>query len=238
MAEWQQKRFWADVSVEPTPQGFAVALDGRRIKTPEKAELLVPTRALASAIAEEWRRVEAEIRPETMPLTRAANAALDKVVPQFTAVADLVAAYGATDLLCYRADAPAGLVAAQKTAWDPWLHWCAATLGAPLLQTTGVLPIAQPGASLAALRARVARQSAFELTAFHDLVTLSGSLILGLAVAEGALAPAEAWDLSRIDEDWQAAQWGLDAEAEAAANARRAAFLSADTLLGLTREIA
>jgi len=168
-----------------------------------------------------------------MPLTRAANSALEKVLPQHAAVAQMLAEYGGTDLLCYRAESPEALVARQAAAWDPWLAWARDALGAPLVQARGVMHVPQPQQSLDRLAARVAAEDAFRLTALHDLVTLSGSLILALAVADRALDPAEAWDISRIDETWQEEQWGRDDDAHAMAERRCAAFLSAERLLRL-----
>jgi chaperone required for assembly of F1-ATPase len=221
---WTPKRFWKEADVRPAAGGFAVSLDGRPVKTPAKAPLVVPTEAMAAAIAAEWDAQEGTVKPLTMPVTRSANAAIDKVAPQFDEVAGLLAAYGGTDLLCYRATGPAGLVARQAAAWDPLLDWSAEALDAPLRVTSGVVPVAQPEPSLARLAARVRGFGVFELTAVHDLVSVSGSLVLGLAVTDRRLAADAAWALSRVDEIWQAELWGDDAEAEAEAEARRAAL--------------
>ena len=153
------------------------------------------------------------------------------MAPRPEPVVDAIAAYGASDLLCYRAAAPEALAERQAAGWDPWLRWAARRHGAPLVAVTGVIHQPQPPASLAALRRAVAAHDAFELTALHELVALSGSLVLGLAVAEGALEPERGFALSRLDETWQAEHWGLDAEAEAAAAAREADFLQARRLL-------
>ena len=228
-----RRRFWTRATVGPEPGGFGVALDARPLTTPAGAPLVVPTAALATAIAAEWDALDGAVRPDRLPLTRAANSAIDRVAPGREAVIDAIAAYGASDLLSYRAREPEGLAARQAAGWDPWLVWVARRLGAPLVAVTGVMHEPQPPASLAALRAAVAGRDAFALTALHELVALSGSLVLGLAVADGALDPAEAWDLSRIDEAWQAELWGVDAEAAAAAAARRADFLQARALIAL-----
>jgi chaperone required for assembly of F1-ATPase len=148
-------------------------------------------------------------------------------------VIDAITEYGGSDLLCYRADAPAGLAARQAEGWDPWLAWSARALGAPLVAVAGVVHQPQPAPSLAALRAAVAQHDAFGLTALHELVALSGSLVLGLAVARGALDAGAAWELSRLDEAWQAEHWGLDAEAEAASERRREAFVRAAGVFAL-----
>lgn len=228
MTGWQAKRFWTDTAVAEAPGGFTVTLDGRAIKTPAKAPLVVPTRALAELIAAEWAAQQGQIRPDTMPATRAANAAIDKTRGQRTEVAALVAAYGETDLLCYRAETPAGLVARQAAAWDPLLDWAAARYGVTFAPVAGIMPRPQPAATLARLASEVAAFDPFRLTAFHDLVALPGSLVIGLAAAEGAFTPETLWQASRIDEDWQIDHWGPDPEAQAAAAARSAAFFQAE----------
>lgn len=233
MTGWTAKRFWTEARAEPCPGGHTVRLDGRPVKTPAKTPLVVPTAAMAQTIAAEWQAQDGVVRPETMPVTRSANAALDKVATQFDEVVDLLAAYGDTDLLCYRATGPGALVDRQATAWDPVLDWAAAALGAPLVATSGVMHIAQPAESLAALRARVAAMTPFQLTGFHDLVAISGSLVLALAVTEGHLTGQQIWDLSRIDETWQAELWGTDDEAAAAESVRREGLLHAERFYAL-----
>ena len=146
---------------------------------------------------------------------------------------DAIAAYGGADLLSYRAAAPEALAERQAAGWDPWLSWAARNLGAPMVAVTGIVHEPQPAPTLAALRAAVEAHDAFALVALNELVTLSGSLVLGLAVARGALDAEKAWELSRIDETWQAEQWGADAEAEALAAGRRDDFLRARRLLDL-----
>jgi len=236
MAEWAVRRFWTAAEVAAAEDGHTVLLDGRPVRTPAKAALILPTRAMAEAAAAEWAAQDREVRPLTMPVTRAANAAIDKVRPQHAEVAALIAAYGESDLLCHRADSPAELVARQARAWDPLLDWAGEALGAPLLPTAGVIPRPQPEASLNALRARVAGLDAFALTALHDLVALSGSLVIGLAAMQDAVRPVERlWDVSRIDETWQQEQWGVDAEAAEAAAAKRRDFLQAHRFLELAR---
>ncbi|MEL6235549.1 MAG: ATP12 family protein [Pseudomonadota bacterium] len=230
------RRFWTHAEVVADAAGHALMLDGKPVRTPARAALVLPNRALAAAVAAEWEAQGETIRPATMPLTRAANSAIDRVGPQRAAVANMVAAYGESDLLCYRAEHPPGLVARQTAAWDPMLLWADAALGAPLTPTRGVMHAPQPEASLARLRDAVMALDAFELTGLHDLVALSGSLVLGLAVRAGRLDPAEAWDMSRLDEAWQAEHWGIDAEAAAATAEREAAFRAAARLLDLLED--
>ncbi|MFT3688010.1 ATP12 family chaperone protein [Paenirhodobacter sp.] len=226
MSVWAPKRFWKQSTVTEADGGYGIALDGRPVKTPAKAPLIVPTRALAEALAAEWDAQQDTVRPETMPATRAANAAIDKVRPQRAEVAELIAAYGGTDLLCYRAERPAELIALQAEGWDPLLDWFEGAFGVRLVVTEGVVPVAQPE-GLAAVAAHVGGLDEWQLSALHDLVGLTGSLVLGLAVAAGRLTAEDAWTLSRIDEDWQSAQWGADEEAQEHAALRRAALLDA-----------
>ena len=225
---WKAKRFWQEVSVTEAEGGFAVLLDTRRVQTPGKQPLILPTRAMAEAIAAEWAAQEGEIKPLTMPVTRAANSAIERVRPQKPEVAAMLAAYAETDLTCHRAATPAELAERQARAWDPILAWAATAHGAPLMPTVGVLPALQPQSSLDALATHVAALDEFRLTALHDLVTLSGSILLGLAVAARHIDPETAWSLSRIDEEWQIEQWGADEEAAEAAAIKRAQFLQAD----------
>jgi chaperone required for assembly of F1-ATPase len=224
---WTAKRFWADVSVSEAEGGYAVHLDARRVMTPGKIPLTLPSRAMAQAVAAEWAAQQGEIKPLTMPFTRAANSAIERVRPQRAEVAAMLAAYGETDLICHRAEAPAALARQQAEAWDPLLDWAHEALGARLIATKGILPVDQPRESLDALSSHVGALDEFQLTALHDLVTISGSLILGLATAVDRIDPERAWPLSRIDEDWQIAQWGHDEEAAEMANHKRTAFLHA-----------
>lgn len=226
------RRFWTEVAVTPDEGGgFGLRLDDRPLRTPAHEALLVPTRDLAEAIATEWRDLGDEIRPEALPFTRAVNVTIDRVARNPGPVIDAIAAYGETDLLCYRAEGPLALRARQSGGWDPVLAWAAAALDAPLRTTIGVVHVSQPPASIAALRRAVAGEGPFQLTALHQLVALSGSLLLGLAVARGAWAAEDAWRLSQIDEFWQSEQWGADAEAEEATAFKRDDFLRAAAML-------
>lgn len=235
MAEWQPKRFWTAAATRPAGEGWEVALDGRPVRTPGKAPLILPTERLAEAIAAEWDAQGEVVDPNRMPLTRAANSAIEKVAANFDAVAGMLAEYGGTDLLCYRADSPEDLVRRQAGGWDPLVDWAAAELRAPLRITHGIAPVAQDPAALARLSAEVRALDVFGLTALHDLVTLPGSLVLGLAVIRGRIGAGEALRLSCIDEDFQAERWGRDDEAREAAESRRQAILHAERLWHLSR---
>ena len=227
MSEWKAKRFWKAAEAVREEDGFTVRLDGRAVKTPAKAPLIVPTAQMAQAIAAEWDAQEDVIDPGTMPVTRAANAALDKVRHQHGEVAQMIADYGDSDLLCYRAESPAELVQRQSRAWDPLLDWAASELGARLRPVTGVMHAPQDRAALQALSARVHKMEAFTLTAFHDLVSLSGSLVIGFAALHELHDTATLWRLSRIDETWQEEQWGIDDEAAEHAARKESDFYAA-----------
>ena len=233
MTEWAARRFWREVAVEPEAGAYALRLDGRPLRTPAKAPLRLPTEPLALAVAEEWRAVGETVDPLAMPATRAANAAIDHVAPAREAVVAEIAGYGASDLLCYRAAAPEGLVERQAEAWDPLLDWAAATYGARLAVTAGVMPAAQDPGALDRLAEPLRASDAFALTALSDLVALSGSLVIGLAAASGAWEPSDLWERSRVDEAWQEAVWGRDEEAAEVAAHRRRDFLRAERFLSL-----
>lgn len=230
-----KKRFWKSAEVRPSGQGFGVFLDGRQLTTPAKAPLAVPTEPLAEEIAQEWLAQTGDVKPQTMPAMRMANSAIDLVSVQFGAVVDMIAEYGASDLVCYRAEAPAALVARQAAAWDPLVEWSSAELGAPLNVTTGILPVGQPEQSLTRLRAVVAGHRPFHLAALHDLVTLTGSLVIGLAASANHLGPEQAWNASRIDENWQAEQWGTDDEAQETSLLKESQFKFAHRFIGLLK---
>lgn len=227
MSGWAKKRFWKDTAVVETEQGFGIALDGRSVKTPAKTSLVMPTRAMAEAVAAEWDAQEDVIDPASMPVTRSANAAIDKVATQHGEVADMLAEYGGSDLLCYRATSPSELIARQAEGWDPLLVWAKDTFGADLETVSGVMFKAQDPEALARLSEQVHGFDNFQLAAFHDLVGISGSLIIGLAAVHD-LHPIETlWQLSRIDEQWQEDQWGVDEEAAAEAAQKKHAFVHA-----------
>lgn len=234
MSDWKPKRFWTSSTVIEADGGHTVELDGRRVKTPAKAALVLPTRAMAEAVAAEWDAQEKVVDPATMPFTRSANAAIDKVRQQHGEVADMLADYGDSDLLCYRASHPETLQTRQAEAWDPALDWAAEVLGARLVPLVGVVHQPQSTDALDRLRNRVHSLNAFQLAAFHDLVSLSGSLILGFAAALDWRKPDEIWHMSRLDETWQIEQWGHDDEADAVARTKQTAFLHAKRFFDLS----
>ena len=227
MSEWKAKRFWKEAQVVEAEGGYAVELDGRPVRTPLKSAMTLPSRAMAEAVAAEWDAQEGEIKPVSMPVTRAANAAIDKVTRQHGEVAEMLAAYGDSDLLCYRADSPQELVERQAEAWDPLLDWADATFGARLIPVEGVMHAPQNPRALERLAAPVHAMDAFRLTAFHDLVGISGSLVIGLAAIHEVKDIGTLWRLSRIDETWQEEQWGIDEDARAQAAMKESDFYAA-----------
>lgn len=235
MSDWQPKRFWTEAKVVTVDGGHAVHLDDRPVKTPAKAGLILPTRALAEAVAAEWDAQTEKVDPGTMPVTRGANAAIDKVRIQRDEVVAMLAEYGDSDLLCYRAPGPEGLIKRQAEAWDPLLDWAAETFNARLWVGEGVMHVSQKPEILARLTQEIDSFDEFALAAVHDLISLSGSLVLALAVTRERLTPTEAWEVSRVDEDWQIEQWGADDEASALAAVKRAAFFDAERFYQLTR---
>lgn len=235
MSEWDPKRFWKAATVEELAQGYTVHLDGRPVRSPAKAQVILPTRALAAAIAEEWDAQEDRIVPASMPVTRAANAAIDKVAHQQADVARMLADYGDTDLLCYRAESPAELAARQAEAWDPLLDWAESELSARLETRTGVMPQPQDPETLDRLYREVRMLDFWALTAFHDLVGISGSLIIGFAALRDISPPRTLWQISMIDETWQQERWGSDEDAERVAHRKENDFINAKRFHDLSR---
>jgi chaperone required for assembly of F1-ATPase len=229
------KRFWKTVTTERTDDGWRILLDSRPVSTPARQPCLVPVAEMAEAIACEWDARDGEIRPLEMPMTRTAATCIDRVLPNLAEVHANVAAYGGTDLLCYRAERPVALNVRQREGWDPILDWAAETFHATLETGHGVMHIPQPEAALTRLAAEVERTDPWQLTALSELTTISGSLLLALAVLHGRLTAVEAWRLSRIDEQWNIEEWGEDAEAAAQAARHEAEFLHSAAVLALLR---
>ncbi len=229
------RRFYKDATVASESTGYAVRLDGKPVRTPGKRLLLLPTEALAQAIAAEWRAQGERVDPATMPMTRLANTVLDAVVERMTEVRADALKYGGSDLLCYRASHPSELVAHQTKLWTPPLDWAATALGARLEAVVGISHHAQPATALHAIDHALGALDPFALAGVHELTTLSGSVILALAVAHGVLDPDEAWSAAHVDEDWQISQWGEDFEAAERRKRRQADFQAAAALIGLAR---
>ena len=207
------RRFYAAVRVAARADGHAVLLDEREIKTPARRTLSLPVEPLAEAVAEEWRAQEKVIDPGTMPLTRMVNAALDGVAQAPEEVRADIVRFAEVDLVCYRAGGPDGLVAAQRAQWDPMVDWARDALGVKLALAEGVMHVPQPAETPERVAEATADFDALRLTAVHVMTTLTGSCVIALAVARGAVTAEAGWDAAHVDEDWQISQWGEDAEA-------------------------
>jgi chaperone required for assembly of F1-ATPase len=230
-----RKRFYERAHVAETDGGGAqILLDAKLVKTPARNALAAPTRALADAIAAEWDAQKDVVDPASMPLTRLANSAIDAVSNAAVPVADEVAEYLGTDLLCYRADAPAGLIDKQSVAWDPVLAWAREQFGARFALAQGVVHVPQPREAIAAVRAAIPGDP-WRLAAVSSITTLTGSALLALALAHDALDARTAWAAAHVDEDWQVSQWGKDDLALERRTFREAEFRAAVTVLKLAK---
>ncbi|MEO9863766.1 MAG: ATP12 family protein [Yoonia sp.] len=235
MSDWAAKRFWKTTAAVECDGGYAIELDGRPVKTPAKVALVVPTADMAAAVASEWDAQVDLIDPTTMPVTRGANAAIDKVSVQKAEVVEMLAAYGDSDLLCYRAAGPAELIARQADHWDPLLQWAKGRFDADLKSAEGVMHVPQDGGALTRLKAELDAMTHFQIAAAHDLISLSGSLVIALAVIDGHLSEEDGWAVSRVDEEWQFEQWGDDDDARALESVKRQAFFDAANFYKMAR---
>jgi len=226
-------RFWKEVAALKEDGGWVIKLDGHPLLTPARAALVLPTHALAEAIADEWRSVGLEIDPRSMPLTGIANAAIDRVAPDRPAFAAGLASYAEADLACYRAERPRELVARQEKSWDSILSWARRRFDVDFAITSGVVHILQPEATVERLSHALATLDPFRLAGLSPLVTIGGSLVAALAVLEKAMTAEEAWNSVSIDDRWQLEQWGADSEAGRALENRRRDFLAAARFLEL-----
>lgn len=224
------KRFWKTVTVDAER---GVRLDERPVRTPGRVPLLLPTDMLAEAVADEWREVTDDIDPRAMPLTGLANAAIDRIAPDPAAFAAGLAAYGESDLLCYRAESPPDLVARQAALWDPPLDWARDRYDVHFEIVTGVMHRPQPEATIERLGAAIAARPAFGLAPLSPIVTITGSLVLALMLAERAMEADAVWAAANLDEDWQAEHWGEDDLAVKARETRQHDFAAAARFLSL-----
>lgn len=227
------KRFYKVAGASKAEGGYQIHLDGKPVNTPAKARLLVPNRAIAEAIAEEWNSQHETIDPATMPLTQLVNTTIDRVAREREAVVTGVLAFAETDLLCYRAEQPAALADRQAAAWQPLLDWAALELDAPLSVTNGVLPVPQPPASLAAFGALLGGYDDFRLAVVAHAAGLLGSIVLAIALAAGRITAAEAFELANLDEAYQHENWGTDSEAVARLERRRLEISATERFLGM-----
>lgn len=231
------RRFYKEAASAPAAGGgFCLLLDGRPVRTPAKALLTVPGAALAEAVAEEWRAQGETVDPRSMPLTGLANAAVDRVAPDREAFAAALARYGESDLLCYRAEGPERLVARQAEHWDPILAWARRRCDIEFEVTHGIIHHLQPPETVSRIARAVAARDAFALAGLSPLVTVSGSVLIALALDEGALDPEQAWAAASLDDQWQLDEWGEDREARIALDNRRRDFAAGARFLALIRE--
>lgn len=215
---------------------FSVCLDDRPLRTPGGKPQVVPTRALAEALAAEWEAQGEKLDMASMLLTKAVNTAIDRIEPRRAEVVDELTGFAGSDLLCYRAISPRELVERQARAWNPWLDWARSDLGMDLSMGDGIKHVAQAEASIEAARRVLGAFDSFALTALHPAITISGSAVLGLAFGRGLIDAATLMNLSRIDEDYQSERWGEDAEALAVRRLREADLVLAERMLALLRE--
>jgi chaperone required for assembly of F1-ATPase len=234
------KRFWDRVDVVPDEAGWLVLLDGKPVRVPGGAKLAVPGRALADALADEWRQAGGarggDMSYEDLPLTRLVGTAQERIAPDPEPVVLEIAQYGETDLLCYQVAEPVKLAERQRQQWQPWLAWAAEHLGAKLQVTTGIVHRPQDPAALAALAAAVATQTPLKLAALGVAVPSLGSLVLGLALAEGAIDAATAHQLANLDELFQAELWGHVDDADERRAHVAAEIQTAGRLIALSRQ--
>lgn len=227
------KRFWKEVTLESTPMGQAVRLDGRPVKTPTGNTLALPTQKMADAVVAEWDAVEKTLNPALMPVTGFANAAIDRIACDHAGFVAAIAAYGETDLFCYRAESGSALADRQAQIWDPWLHWAQGRYDISFVRVEGIMHQPQPAATLEILRGVVAARGAFELAAMAKLAHLSGSLIATLAVVERAATAEDIWNAACLDELWQEELWGADHWAQKNRDDRAREFMAAVRFLDL-----
>ncbi|GGE47380.1 ATPase [Agaricicola taiwanensis] len=227
------KRFYKSAEAAEENQHFTVHLDGRPIRTPARQAIALPSRALAIALAEEWMAQGERIDPLTMPLTRLVNVAIDGVTGERNAVADEIVKYAGSDLLCYRAEAPEGLVLSQSMQWDPVLAWARDDLDLSFVLVQGISFTDQPEPTLDRIRELVAPLDPLRLAALHTIMTLTGSALLAIAVFKGRLTADEAWAAAHVDEDWNMQLWGRDEEAMIRRSTRFAEMSAAHRLLAL-----
>jgi chaperone required for assembly of F1-ATPase len=227
------RRFYREAAAVQDAEGWRIALDGKVVKTPARNPLILPTQALAAAIVAEWAAQDVKVKPDTMPLMQLASTATDRVAPDRDRIIAETAGYAATDLVCYRAEGPADLIARQAAQWDPLIDWLRARYDVSLQVAAGVMAIPQSDQALATLARAVAAQDNLRLTALAVMTGAAGSLAIGLALLEGRIGPEEAAASAQLDELFQAERWGLDPEAEKRRASQKADLVSARRFLDL-----
>lgn len=213
------RRFYKTVEVRACDDGFEVTLDGRILRSPRGGKLVAPTRAIAEMCAEEWAGQGEHIEMAAMHVTRLAFTAVEAIPPAREAVADQIAQYAGSDLLCYFADSPAALVERHENHWGPMLDRAREEIGLVFLRTSGIQHQEQPAETLARVKSLALELNDFELAGLAFGAPLLGSTVLAFALQRGWISGDQAMELSRLDETFQEEQWGVDEEAaERAAN--------------------
>ena len=228
------KRFYDKVTVEAEDDHFVILLDARAVHTPQQDKVILPTRPLADAVADEWRQQEKHVDPHTMPLTKLCNSVLDGVIPRRNDVIADIAKYAGHDAICYRAQSTDGLCERQSEAWDPILDWAHSKFKVKWTTTAGVMPITQPTSCVGAIEEALREVNSFQLAAVHELATITGSTLLAMAYRYGVLEFDGLWRAAHIDEDFQIERWGEDAEAQQRRQKRLAEAHAADRLFCLS----
>ena len=219
-----KKRFWKEAAVVQTEDGYKVTLDGHAIRTPSKSALIVRYKSIADQIAAEWMAQEEEVDPATMPATRMVNSVIDKVSVNSDAIIEMLTEYAASDLICYRSLSPQELIEEQAGLWDPLMHWTATVMNAPMVSTNGVMFVSQAEASVDEYRKQLNGMNIYQLAGVHDLITISGSIVISFALITNHITFDQAWMAATVDEAWQEKQWGSDEEAQEALNKKRGDF--------------
>jgi len=219
-----KKRFWKKATVVEVSGGYGIELDGQRVQTPSKLPLIVVFRVIADAIASEWMAQVNLVNPSAMPATRMANSVIDKVILNQNAIIEMLTEYSGSDLLCYRATSPQSLIDAQGIVWDPLLDWSAKTNLAPMNVASGIMHVEQPVTSIDVYRSKLKEMNPYQLAGVHDLITISGSVIISMALISNHFSIDEAWTAASVDEIWQEKQWGSDMEAKEVRTKKRLDF--------------
>lgn len=219
-----KKRFWKEATVVQSDDGYKVTLDGHPVRTPSKSALIVRYHSIAEQIAAEWMAQEEEVDPATMPATRMVNSVIDKVSLNADAIVEMLSEYAGTDLLCYRATTPQSLIADQARLWDPLLQWSADAMSAPFNVTSGVMYTSQDDSSVDVYRRQLMALNHYQLAGVHDLISISGSIVISMALISNHISLDDAWIAATVDEAWQEKQWGADEEARDALLKKRGDF--------------
>ncbi|QDY99639.1 ATPase [Nitratireductor mangrovi] len=230
------KRFYKEATHVADDEGYEIRLDGKPVRTPGRSRLLLPNADAARLVADEFAAQRELIDPASMPVLRIANTVIDGVMQDPQAVLEDLLRFASSDLVCYRAESPERLVELQAAAWDPVLDWATVRLGARFVLAEGVMHVEQPRESIAAVGTHLrARPDPFRLACLHVMTTLTGSALIALACEDGAIGFDTAWSAAHVDEDWNIAQWGEDAEAASRRATRQADMAGAFALLETLR---